>query len=110
MKTTQIAAVLAGVALALAGCGGSDDADTSTEVDSPCEVVFAEAAQVPDGQDTQADLHPAFEECADAAEFAAASEKYPEVLDGVDPAIWISNQCDYEPAVAGTPVCESAGS
>ncbi|RLV56053.1 hypothetical protein D9V41_09195 [Aeromicrobium phragmitis] len=99
--------MLAAAALMFTGCGGGSDDDASGE-DSACEAVFAQAAEAGDMADSQADLHPAFSECQDVAEFAAAASKYPQVLDGTDPGVWISNQCAYEPELDGTPVCEDA--
>lgn len=91
-----------------AACGDASSGPGGTSAAaSACEVAFADAAEVDEAQDAQSDLWPAFEECADLAEFTAASQEHPSVLDGVDPEIYATNQCEYEPEVAGTPVCAS---
>lgn len=76
------------------------------EASSGCDAAFASAAAVSDIEDAQEDLWPAFSDCADLAEFTAASELHPDALDGTDPETYATNQCLYEPTVAGTPVCE----
>lgn len=101
MKQVAAAAVLA---LALTGCGGGGD-EASTSAGGDCDEAFQTASEVSDFQDTQEDLHPAFSACADYEEWAAASERYPTVLDGADPRTYASNQCQFTPALASTPVC-----
>lgn len=106
--TVGIVGLLA-TSAALAGCGGGDDVDPSTEPAgepkvSACEEAFAKAAEVDAMADVHEDLWPAFEACGDLAEFAAASELHPDAIDA-EPETYATNQCLSEESLAESPVC-----
>ncbi|MEX0762056.1 MAG: hypothetical protein WD208_07685 [Dehalococcoidia bacterium] len=73
-----------------------DDATDLTE----CERAFEAAAEVPDHQDTVEDLHPAVRTCVSVEDWTAASERFPDALDGVDPVVILRNLCLYGPSDA----------
>lgn len=74
---------------------------------TPCLDAFEDAAEVPDTQDTLADLWPAVDACETLEDFTAASEEHPDALDGADPETYVRNQCEYEPEVADSALCQS---
>jgi hypothetical protein len=92
--------------LLLVGCGGGNGSDPAAEA-SACEQAWQTASEVPNTQDTHEDLHPAFSACTSFDEWRVASEQFPTVLDGVDPATYARNQCQYTQELAATPVCTS---
>jgi hypothetical protein len=109
-------AVLALACLTLVACGTSDPADTAARPPaatpepqpsiSACEQAVADAADVDAASDSHEDVWPAFDACATREEFAAAVEQAGgQRFDGVDPAVYVDNQCAYEPAVKGTQLC-----
>lgn len=107
MRTTT--AAIAAALLLLTGCdsGGSRGGDNIAEPSNACEEVFA-SADVGEGQDSVEDLYPAFDACETVAQFEAAAEKYPDVLD-VEPDLYVENSCRNAPAVAESALCAVAG-
>lgn len=83
-------------------------APEETQGTSACQMAFADAAAVDPLQDSHADLWPAFDACADLAEFSAASQMHPDALDGVDPETYATEQCAAEPELQDSPVCRDA--
>ncbi len=74
------------LAATLTACGGGDDL-------TGCESAMKAAHDVDDMRDTVTDIDPAIAACSTLAEFAAASERFPDALDGADPATYVSNRC-----------------
>lgn len=116
------------LALVLAGCGGGEAegpvASQASSVPavagmpaspsagparSQCEDAVAVAAEVGGTGDQPDDLWPAFDACGSVDELASADQVHPEALDGADPATYVSTQCETEPAVEGSVLCESLG-
>lgn len=98
-----LGAVLAVMALALVGnlLGDGDETDDSSAAtpatvppaQTECMNAFEQAASVGEMQDTVSDLYPAALACETLAEWTAASDAYPTVLDGVPPETFAGNMC-----------------
>ncbi len=90
------------VALLAAGCSASDSANLTA-----CEAAMQQAAEVSDMEDVGTDTDPAMIASASVADFAAASDKFPAALDGVDVELYLGNRCLYSDAAAVTasPIC-----
>ena len=72
--------------LAIVGCGSDEEL-------TDCEAAMKEAHDVDEMQDTVTDVDPAIAACPTLADFVAASERFPNALDGADPAIYVANRC-----------------
>jgi len=93
--------------LALAACGGGGGTTTGGDAESACEAAFREAAAVDVMADTVEDLDAAVRACATEDEWRAASDAYPDALDGAPAGEFLRNRCSYEPALADTTLCQS---
>lgn len=88
------------VLVAAAGCG---------TVETPCESAVREAAEIPVTEDSGSDFDNAIETCATVAELEAASEQFPDALDGVSVRTFVGERCRFEPAIADSAVCNELG-
>jgi len=79
----------------------------ATKESSACLRAFKSAAAVSRFQDTNEDLFPAFRACGSLEEWRAASDKYPDALDGADPDSYAKTVCEQNAAVMGTPICNA---
>lgn len=79
-----------------------------SEVSAECLSAMQLAASAPESQDTAEDLWPTFRSCATEAEWKAAAVETGEDR-RIDIELWVMNQCQFEPAVQGSPVCVDAG-
>ena len=93
------------LAAVLVGCA----ATPAEPEQSDCERDVETAAAVDAMSDAHEDLHPAFESCATIADMEAASELFPDAFDGVDVSDYARTRCEFEPLLAGTPICEEVG-
>jgi hypothetical protein len=81
---------------------------TSTPQLSDCELAFQEAAAIGSNQDAVEDLDNAVKVCGDEDEWIAASEMFPEALDGADPVTFLENRCTYGDGLGSSPLCASS--
>jgi hypothetical protein len=123
MKIIRAFALALATLLVLSACGGetaeqtektdetepTEQSESGSDEPTACEEAFRQAAEVGDMQDTHEDLWPAFQSCSDLQEFTAASEKHPDTLDGADPETYAQNQCQYEPELEGSALCDALG-
>lgn len=91
---------------ALVACGG-DTGSATISSKSACDAAFRRAAAVDPMQDTVTDLDDAVRACATEDEWRAASEAFPDALDGASPGAFLRNRCDFEPALVDTALCQS---
>lgn len=105
MTTAATAAAL----LLLAGCdsGGSRGGDNIAEPSNACEETFA-SIEVDAARTSPEDVRPAFDACETLAQFEAAAETYPEVID-VEPDAYVEEACRDDPAVADSALCAVTG-
>lgn len=99
-----LARVLLGLSLLVA-----TSCSATASSDSRCDEAFSSAAEVSDLQDTHADMWPAFVACGSLEEFESSSSRVPDALDGADPALYVENQCRYEPTLEGSTLCDASG-
>lgn len=93
-----------GAVVALAACGGDDDGEPAA-ARTACESAFAAAAAIGDTEDTVEDLDSAVESCTTVEEWSAASDQYPDALDGVDPLTFLANRCQPGGGLAQSDLC-----
>lgn len=74
-----------------------------------CAEAMRAAHKVDAMQDTHDDLFPAFDACRSVTEFRAASKRWPDALDGADPAVYVKNVCLSYPEVGNSRLCKKAG-
>ena len=55
------------------------------------------------------DLDAAVRACPTEEAWRAASEAFPDALDGASAAEFLRNRCTYEPALADAALCKAAG-
>lgn len=79
-----------------AGCGVGGSA---------CEAAVREAAEIPVTEDSGSDFDNAIQTCATVAELEAASEQFPDALDGTSVRTFVGERCAFEPAIADSAVC-----
>lgn len=94
-------AVLAVLVASVSACSSSDDELTA------CESAMKKAHDVDVMQDTNSDLDEALNVCGSIAEFSAASAKFPDALDGTDPATYVANRCEFGTAFGA--MCDEVG-
>jgi hypothetical protein len=96
----------AGAALLVLLCGCSAGTDSSS-AGGECDEAWQVADEVAHLSGQAKVLHPAFSACTSFDEFQSASTRYPGVLDGVDPARYVDNQCHFRTLLMETPVCRT---
>ena len=84
----------------ISACGGTGSA---------CESAVREAAEISSMEDTVSDLDRAIEDCASLADLEAAADQFPDALDGTAARTFVSNRCEFEPALADTAICAELG-
>lgn len=99
------------VVVVLAACGASaTETDTQSDTTvSACEEAFSEAAAVDEMQDLIEDLFPAVHACSTLDEWAAASDAYPDALDGANPELFLTNICANYSEIADAELCRQTG-
>lgn len=88
----------------LISCSSNDTTNSSL---NSCEEAMKTAAEVSDMQDMAEDIDPAIRVCGSMQEFTSASSKFPEALDGVDEATFVTNRCTYNASLQNTAICKS---
>lgn len=108
MRHLRHVAALTVSTLLLVGCGNGGDSDGDADA-SGCKDAVAEAAEAAN-LDDEGNLDAAFEACGDLAEFGAAIQESPEVLEGVGSDIegWVQERCRESEALNDTALCEAA--
>jgi hypothetical protein len=105
MRLALVLLVAAGL-LVLAGCASAPAGGRGGVAASACEQAMETAAEVDEMSDTLEDLYDVVRACANLAEFRAASEQFPEALDGVDPEVILPNLCaNPDAGISDTPIC-----
>jgi hypothetical protein len=103
MGRNGAAIVLAGVLVAVGGCGDDDDEVRPSEA---CSQAFADAAAVSEMQDTHEDLFSAYFACETLDDWIAANDEHPDAIDGVDPTMYASTVCEgNEDEIGESPIC-----
>lgn len=88
-----------------AGLPPSSEALTESE---GCASAFERAASVSEFHDTHADLFPAYAACRNIEEWTAASDHFPEAIDGVDPIRYAMTVCaDNQTELGQTAICRT---
>lgn len=94
MKTLAVVAV---VLFAVTGCGAGG---------SPCEHAVRDAAAISGTEDSASILDEAITKCGSLQEFSAATDQFPDALDGADALTFVTNRCAHEPSVASSSLCD----
>lgn len=97
---------------ASAAPGGEPGGETGGDADAGGDLDLDDADADSDSQDVttrQQSLLPAFDACADLAEFEAAAAAYPDATTGEEPADYVARVCAEEASVADSALCADAG-
>lgn len=123
MRTTFIT-IGAVAVLALAGCGGGDDAEAdedSEEVAQEAEEQEVEPSQCEEAVEFLAEsnndeeyqqthtfeaVDEAILACPDFESFQAATNEHPDALDGTDAETLVANRCEHGEEVSDAPICD----
>lgn len=98
---------IAVVALIFVANQGDGDATAESVASQACLDAMQQAAAVDEMQDTVSDLYPALAACDSLEAWSAASEEYPDALDGAEPETFARNACVTAPEAAREgPLCQ----